>query len=32
VEDPHDTFYGMREFIVRDNNGFWITFGQPSVK
>ena len=24
----HDTFYGMREFIVRDVNGFWITFGQ----
>jgi uncharacterized glyoxalase superfamily protein PhnB len=30
VEDLHDTFYGMREFIVRDNNGFWITFGQPT--
>jgi uncharacterized glyoxalase superfamily protein PhnB len=29
VEDPHDTFYGMREFIIRDLNGFWITFGQP---
>jgi uncharacterized glyoxalase superfamily protein PhnB len=29
VESPHDTFYGMREFIIRDNNGFWITFGQP---
>ena len=29
VEPPHDTFYGMREFIIRDNNGFWITFGQP---
>jgi uncharacterized glyoxalase superfamily protein PhnB len=28
-EDLHDTFYGMREFIVRDMNGFWITFGQP---
>lgn len=26
-EAPHDTFYGMREFIVRDLNGFWITFG-----
>src|SRR5258707_6295666 len=24
VEDPHDTFYGMREFIIRDVNGFWI--------
>jgi uncharacterized glyoxalase superfamily protein PhnB len=29
VEELHDTFYGMREFIVRDKNGFWITFGQP---
>ena len=29
VEAPHDTFYGMREFIVRDPNRFWITFGQP---
>jgi len=28
VDDPH-TFYGMREFIIRDYNGFWITFGQP---
>jgi hypothetical protein len=22
-------FYGMREVIVRDLNGFWVTFGQP---
>jgi uncharacterized glyoxalase superfamily protein PhnB len=29
IEDLHDTFYGMREFIIRDINGFWITFGQP---
>lgn len=28
IEDLHDTFYGMREFIIRDPNGFWITFGQ----
>jgi len=28
VEDLHDTFYGMREFIIRDCNRFWITFGQ----
>ena len=27
-EEPHDTFYGMREFIIRDVNRFWITFGQ----
>jgi uncharacterized glyoxalase superfamily protein PhnB len=31
VQSPHDTFYGMREFIVRDLNRFWITFGQPSI-
>jgi len=29
VEGPHDTFYGMREFIIRDINRLWITFGQP---
>jgi uncharacterized glyoxalase superfamily protein PhnB len=28
VEDLHDTFYGAREFIIRDINRFWITFGQ----
>jgi uncharacterized glyoxalase superfamily protein PhnB len=28
VEDPHDTFYGTREFIIRDINGFWVSFGQ----
>jgi uncharacterized glyoxalase superfamily protein PhnB len=27
-EGVHDTFYGMREFIVRDNNGFWIRVRQ----
>ena len=27
-EGLHDTFYGMREFIIRDINGFWVTFGQ----
>ena len=29
IEDLHATFYGMREFVIRDLNGFWITFGQP---
>jgi orotate phosphoribosyltransferase len=29
VETPHDTFYGMREFTIRDLNRFWITLGQP---
>ena len=28
VEGLHDTFYGMREFIIRDVNRFWVTFGQ----
>jgi uncharacterized glyoxalase superfamily protein PhnB len=28
VAQPDDTDYGMREFIIRDLNGFWITFGQ----
>ncbi|MEO8200284.1 MAG: VOC family protein [Gemmatimonadota bacterium] len=29
VAEINDTFYGMREFIIRDLNRFWITFGQP---
>src|ERR1700749_4616012 len=29
VEGLYDAFYGMREFIIRDINGFWLTFGQP---
>src|SRR5687768_17183814 len=28
VEGLHETHYGMREFIIKDLNGFWITFGQ----
>jgi len=28
VEGLHDTFYGTREFLFRDVNRFWITFGQ----
>ncbi len=32
VEEQHETFYNMREFIIRDLNGFWITFGQPVQK
>ncbi|MCI0488549.1 MAG: VOC family protein [Blastocatellia bacterium] len=30
VEPLHDTVYGMCEFIIRDLNRFWITFGQPA--
>lgn len=29
VEPPYDAFHGNRELIVRDPNGFWITFAQP---
>ena len=29
VQEPYDTFYGMREIIIRDCNRFWITFGRP---
>ena len=28
IEPPHDTFYVMREVILRDVNRFWITFAQ----
>lgn len=28
IEPLHNTDYGMREFIIRDLNRFWITFGQ----
>ncbi len=31
VQELYDTFYGMREFIIRDINRFWITFGQTSA-
>ena len=31
VQELYDTFYGMREFIIRDCNRFWITFGQFSA-
>ena len=30
VKGPHDTFYGMREFICRDLNRFWLTFAQAA--
>src|SRR5712671_4460361 len=29
VVDLYDTLYGMREFIIRDNNRFLVAFGQP---
>ena len=30
VEGPHETFYGMRELIIRDLNRYWITFAEVS--
>ena len=30
VEELHETEYGMREFLIRDINRFWITFAQPT--
>lgn len=27
VEPPHDTFYGMYEWTLRDPNGYWLIFG-----
>jgi len=28
IHPMHETFYGTKEFIIRDLNGFWITFAQ----
>lgn len=28
IQDIYLAYHGMREVIVRDLNGFWITFGQ----
>ena len=30
VGEIDNTFYGMREFIIRDPNRFWVTFGQEA--
>jgi uncharacterized glyoxalase superfamily protein PhnB len=30
VEDLHDSFYGMREFVVRDLNGFRLIFASET--
>lgn len=32
VEGVHNTLYGTREFIVRDPNRFWVTFGQEAPR
>ena len=29
VKPPYDAFHGNRELIIRDLNGFWVTFAQP---
>lgn len=31
VEEPHDTLCGMRGFIVRDCDRFWITVGESAA-
>ena len=28
IETVHETEYGMRGLIIRDLNGFWVTFGE----
>ncbi len=30
VSEPYDAFHGNRELIIRDLNGFWITFAEPA--
>lgn len=32
VEPLSDTFYGHRIFIIRDPNGFWITFATETAR
>ncbi len=29
VQDLNTTFYGMREFTIRDCNGYLLTFAEP---
>ena len=29
VAKPKDTWYGMRELYIKDNNGYVLTLGQP---
>lgn len=31
VKDLHTTFYGMREFYIRDVNGYILGFAKPAV-
>ena len=30
VTDPRVTDYGMKEFELRDPDGYWLWFGQPA--
>jgi hypothetical protein len=32
VAAPYDAFHGNRELIIRELNGFWITFAQPVAR
>lgn len=29
IKEPHTTFYGMKEFTIRDLNGYILTFAEP---
>lgn len=29
IKEPHTTFYGMKEFTLRDLNGYILTFAEP---
>ena len=32
IQEPIDKFYGMREWYLRDNNGYVLCFGQPAIQ
>ena len=32
VKQPYDTFYGMREFAIRDCNGYLLVFAEESIE
>ena len=32
IKEPYITFYGMKEFMVRDINGYLFTFAQKAVQ
>lgn len=30
LKEPYTTFYGMKEFQIKDNNGYILTFAEPA--